>query len=109
MKTKKPKSGERYIVLVARSRKDMAKGLFSMCRFKGDDVVLFFNGRPVVPTLFKSREVAENKVGDQKMFLNFETLLLFSLFLRLLTSSESVWQQFCLVMPNAHLSPTQCC
>ena len=72
MKTKKPKSGERYIVLVARSRKDMAKGLFSMCRFKGDDAVLFFNGRPVVPTLFKSRKDAEQKVGDQKMFLNFE-------------------------------------
>lgn len=72
MKTKKPKSGERYIVLVARSRKDMVKGLFSMCRFKGDDVVLFFNGRPVVPTLFKSRKDAEKKVGDQKMFLCYE-------------------------------------
>ena len=50
----------------------MAKGLFSMCRFKGDDAVLFFNGRPVVPTLFKSRKDAEQKVGDQKMFLCYE-------------------------------------
>jgi len=72
MKTTKTKTDNRYIVLVARSRKHMAEGLFSMCRFKGDDAVLFLNGRPVFPTLFKSRKDAEKKVGDQKMFLYHE-------------------------------------
>ena len=72
MKTKKPKNDNRYIVLVAKSKNDMAKGLFSMCRFRGDDVVLFSNGRPVVPTLFKSRKEAEQKVGHEKMLLDYE-------------------------------------
>ena len=72
MKTKKPKSNDRYIVLVAKSKNDMAKGLYSMCRFRGDDVVLFSNGRPVVPTLFKTLEAAKQKVGDQKMFLAYK-------------------------------------
>ena len=50
----------------------MEKYLFSMCRFRGDNVVLFSNGKPVVPTLFKSRKDAEQKVGEQKMFLDHE-------------------------------------
>ena len=72
MKNKKPNQKDRYIVLVARSKKGMEKHLFSMCRFRGDNVVLFSNGKPVVPTLFKSRQEAEQKVGDQKMFLCYE-------------------------------------
>ena len=72
MKNKKPNQKDRYIVLVARSKKEMEKYLFSMCRFRGDNVVLFSNGKPVVPTLFKSRKDAEQKVGEQKMFLDHE-------------------------------------
>lgn len=72
MKNKKPDQKDRYIVLVARSKKEMEKYLFSMCRFRGDNVVLSSNGKPVVPTLFKSRKEAEQKVGDQKMFLCYE-------------------------------------
>ena len=72
MKTKKPKSNDRYIVLVAKSKTDMAKGLYSMCRFRADDVLLFSNGRPVVPTLFKTLEAAKQKVGVQKMYLAYE-------------------------------------
>ena len=72
MKNKKPNQKDRYIVLVARSKKEMEKYLFSMCRFRGDNVVLFSKGKPVVPTLFKSRKEAEQKVGEQKMFLYHE-------------------------------------
>ena len=72
MKDKKPNPKDRYIVLVARSKKEMEKGLFSMCRFRGDKVVLFENGKPVVPTLFKSRKEAEQKVGEQKTLLYAE-------------------------------------
>ena len=69
MKNKKPNQKDRYIVLVARSKKEMEKGLFSMCRFRGDNVTCFSYGGLVVPTLFKTRKEAEQKVGVQKMFL----------------------------------------
>ena len=72
MKNKKPNQKDRYIVLVARSKKEMEKYLFSMCRFRGDNVVLSLKGNPVVPTLFKTRKEAEQKVGDQKIFLYHE-------------------------------------
>lgn len=72
MKNKKPNPKDRYIVLVARSKKEMEKGLFSMCRFRGDNVTYFSYGGSVVPTLFKSRKEAEQRVGEQKMFLYHE-------------------------------------
>ena len=72
MKNKKQNQKDRYIVLVASSKNEMEKHLFFMCRFRGDNVVLSSNGKPVVPTLFKTRKEAEQKVGDQKMFLNYE-------------------------------------
>ena len=72
MKNKKQNQKDRYIVLVASSKNEMEKLLFFMCRFRGDNVVLSSNGKPVVPTLFKTRKEAEQKVGEQKMFLNYE-------------------------------------
>ena len=72
VKNKKQNQEDRYIVLVASSKNEMEKFLFFMCRFRGDNVVLSSNGKPVVPTLFKTRKEAEQKVGEQKMVLNYE-------------------------------------